>query len=46
VNGSIASSSLLTVNAGGTLGGNGIVGDTVINGGALAPGNSIGLLTV
>jgi autotransporter-associated beta strand protein len=46
VNGSIASSSLLTVNAGGTLGGNGIVGTTVINGGALAPGNSIGLLTV
>jgi autotransporter-associated beta strand protein len=47
VNGSIASSSLLTVNAGGTLGGNGIVGNTTINaGGALAPGNSIGLLTV
>ena len=46
VNGSIASSSLTTVNAGGTLGGNGIVGSTVINGGALAPGNSIGLLTV
>jgi autotransporter-associated beta strand protein len=46
VNGSIASSVLTTVNAGGTLGGNGIVGNTVINGGALAPGNSIGLLTV
>ncbi|WP_210203160.1 autotransporter-associated beta strand repeat-containing protein [Bradyrhizobium sp. AC87j1] len=46
VNGSIASSSRVTVNAGGTLGGNGIVGPTFINGGALAPGNSIGLLTV
>jgi autotransporter-associated beta strand protein len=46
VNGSIASSSLTTVNAGGTLGGNGIVGNTTINGGALAPGNSIGTLTV
>lgn len=46
VNGSIASSSLLTVNAGGTLGGNGIVGTTLISGGTLAPGNSIGTLTV
>jgi autotransporter-associated beta strand protein len=46
VNGSIASSVLTTVNAGGTLGGNGIVGNTTINGGALSPGNSIGLLTV
>ncbi|MCP3470142.1 autotransporter domain-containing protein [Bradyrhizobium sp. CCGUVB1N3] len=46
VNGSIASSSLTTVNAGGTLGGNGFVGATFINGGTLAPGNSIGLLTV
>ncbi|MBO4227924.1 autotransporter domain-containing protein [Bradyrhizobium neotropicale] len=46
VNGSIASSSLTTVNAGGALGGNGIVGNTLINGGTLAPGNSIGLLTV
>jgi autotransporter-associated beta strand protein len=46
VDGSIASSPLTTVNAGGTLGGNGIVGNTTINGGALAPGNSIGLLTV
>ena len=36
----------VTVNAGGTLGGNGIVGNTTINGGVLAPGNSIGLLTV
>jgi autotransporter-associated beta strand protein len=46
VNGSIASSSLTTVNSGGTLGGNGFVGDTLINGGVLAPGNSIGTLTV
>jgi autotransporter-associated beta strand protein len=46
VNGSIASSSLTTVNAGATLGGNGTVGNTTINGGMLAPGNSIGLLTV
>jgi uncharacterized protein with beta-barrel porin domain len=47
VNGSIASSSGVTVNSGGTLGGNGLVGKTTINaGGALAPGNSIGLLRV
>ena len=47
VNGNFSSSILTTVNAGGTLGGNGIVGATQINaGGALAPGNSIGLLTV
>ena len=45
VDGSIASSALI-VNAGGTLGGNGIVGNTTINGGSLAPGHSIGLLTV
>jgi autotransporter-associated beta strand protein len=46
VNGSIASSSLTTVNAGGTLGGTGTVGNTTINGGTLAPGNSIGALAV
>jgi uncharacterized protein with beta-barrel porin domain len=46
VNGDITSASGVTVNAGGTLGGNGTVGNTTINGGALAPGNSIGLLTV
>jgi uncharacterized protein with beta-barrel porin domain len=44
VNGSVVSD--VTVNAGGTLGGNGIVGNTTISGGALSPGNSIGLLTV
>jgi autotransporter-associated beta strand protein len=46
VNGSIASSSLTTVNAGGTLGGNGFVGNTLINGGTLAPGNPHGALMV
>jgi T5SS/PEP-CTERM-associated repeat protein/autotransporter-associated beta strand protein len=45
VNGT-STGSAVTVNAGGTLGGNGTVGNTTINGGALAPGNSIGLLTV
>jgi uncharacterized protein with beta-barrel porin domain len=46
VSGDLSSASSLTVNAGGTLGGNGTVGSTTINGGTLAPGNSIGLLTV
>lgn len=47
VNGSIASSSLTTVAAGGTLGGTGTVGTTTIaSGGTLAPGNSIGTLNV
>ncbi|OKO79105.1 hypothetical protein AC630_18050 [Bradyrhizobium sp. AS23.2] len=46
VNGDITSASGVTVNAGGTLGGNGTVGNTIINGGTLAPGNSIGTLAV
>lgn len=47
VNGDISSSVLTTINTGAVLGGNGIVGNTKINGGGtLAPGNSIGLLTV
>jgi uncharacterized protein with beta-barrel porin domain len=46
VNGDISSAASLTVNAGGILGGNGVVGNTTINGGTLSPGNSIGLLTV
>ncbi|WP_249225737.1 autotransporter domain-containing protein [Tardiphaga alba] len=46
LNGSIATSSLTTVNASGTIAGNGTVGNLTINGGTLAPGNSIGLLTV
>jgi autotransporter-associated beta strand protein len=41
VDGSIASTSGVTVNSGGTLGGTGIVGTTtVLNGGTLAPGNA------
>ena len=37
----------MTVNAGGTLGGNGAVGSTTVgSGGTIAPGNSIGRLTV
>ena len=44
VNGLIAGT--VTVNAGGTLGGIGTVGNTIVNGGVLAPGNSIGTLNV
>src|SRR6202043_2350155 len=39
VNGSIATSSLTTVNTGGTLTGTGIVGNTLVAGGTFAPGN-------
>ena len=40
VNGSIASSSLTSVNNGGALGGTGVVGNTLINGGGIfAPGS-------
>jgi uncharacterized protein with beta-barrel porin domain len=46
VNGNLAAASLLTVNSGGILGGSGTVGVTAINGGTLAPGNSIGTLTI
>jgi hypothetical protein len=47
VNGSIASSSGLTVQSGGTIGGSGTLPSTTINAGAsMAPGNSIGKLTV
>jgi uncharacterized protein with beta-barrel porin domain len=47
VNGSIASSSLTTVNSGAVLLGSGTVGSTVINaGGVLVPGNSPGTMTV
>ena len=46
VNGTLANSAV-TVNNGGTLGGSGSVGNTMIaTGGVLAPGNSIGTLTV
>ncbi|MCV9907835.1 autotransporter-associated beta strand repeat-containing protein [Brucella sp. HL-2] len=46
VNGSIGSSMFTTVYEGAELGGAGIVGQTFINGGTLAPGNSIGTLNV
>ncbi len=47
VNGSIASSSLVSVERGATLGGNGVVSTAQIaDGGMLSPGNSVGLLTV
>ena len=46
MNGSIASSPVF-VDFGGTLGGNGTVGPTtILAGGALSPGNSVGTLTV
>jgi autotransporter-associated beta strand protein len=44
INGSIAGN--VAVGAAGTLGGNGTIGGNVANAGTLAPGNSIGLLTV
>ena len=46
VNGSIHTSSGLTVNAGATLAGTGEIPTTTIAGGTLSPGNSIGTLTV
>jgi autotransporter-associated beta strand protein len=48
INGSTNAGSLVTVQTGGTLGGNGTIGGavTVQNGGTLSPGNSPGLLTV
>ncbi|QEL24776.1 autotransporter domain-containing protein [Bosea sp. F3-2] len=47
VDGSIASSRLVSVQAGGALGGTGSVGSTLVNaGGLLTPGNSIGTLTI
>lgn len=46
VNGSLTGSAV-TVQSGGTLGGNGAVGDTaLLAGGRIAPGNSIGTLTI
>ena len=44
MNGSIVGN--VAVGAAGTLGGNGTIGGSVVNAGTLAPGNSIGLLTV
>jgi uncharacterized protein with beta-barrel porin domain len=37
---------IVTVNGGGTLGGTGTIDDVFVNGGVLAPGNSIGTLNV
>lgn len=45
VNGSIASSAL-TIGSGGSVGGSGTFGSISLNGGTLAPGNSIGTLSV
>jgi hypothetical protein len=45
VNGSLANSSLMTISAGGFLGGTGTVG-SINNSGIIQPGNSIGTLTV
>lgn len=44
--GDISSSALLMVNAGGTVGGTGVLPGTQVNGGTVAPGNSIGTITV
>jgi autotransporter-associated beta strand protein len=44
VNGSVAGN--VAVGSAGTLGGNGTIAGNVVNAGTLAPGNSIGLLTV
>lgn len=46
VNGSIASSSALNVNNGAFVGGTGVLPTTVINGGTLAPGTSVGTIRV
>ncbi len=47
INGSTSASSAVTVNAGGTIGGSGIIGGSLtLAGGDLKPGNSPGLLTV
>jgi autotransporter-associated beta strand protein len=46
INGSTSSTSLVTVNSGATLGGNGTIGGATTVNGSLKPGNSTGLLTV
>jgi len=46
VSGDISSASGVTVNSSGVLGGTGTVGNVAVNGGTLAPGQSIGTLTV
>ncbi|MEH2513651.1 outer membrane autotransporter protein [Nitrobacteraceae bacterium AZCC 1564] len=46
VNGSLKSSSVVNVNKGGTLSGNGTFGNVNVNGGTVSPGNSIGTLHI
>lgn len=46
VNGSLASSSVVNVNKGGTLSGNGNFGNVNDNGGTVSPGNSIGTMHI
>ncbi|WP_296706475.1 autotransporter domain-containing protein [Rhodoblastus sp.] len=46
VNGSIESSSVVNVNKGGTLSGNGTFGNVNNNGGTVSPGNSIGTIHI
>ncbi len=46
VNGSIARSSVVNLNKGGTLSGSGNFGNVVNNGGTLSPGNSIGTMHI
>ncbi|WP_156433482.1 autotransporter-associated beta strand repeat-containing protein, partial [Bradyrhizobium retamae] len=46
VNGSLKSSSVVNVNKGGTLSGNGTLGNVKNNGGTVSPGNSIGTLHI
>ena len=45
INNNMANASTI-INSGGTLAGSGTVGDVAVNGGAIAPGNSIGTLNV
>jgi outer membrane autotransporter protein len=46
VNGSLKSSSVVNVNKGGTLSGNGVFGNVNLNGGKVSPGNSIGTIVI
>lgn len=46
VNGSLKSSSIVNVNKGGTLSGNGIFGNVNVNGGKVSPGNSVGTIVI
>ncbi|WP_170850358.1 MULTISPECIES: autotransporter domain-containing protein [unclassified Beijerinckia] len=46
VNGSLESSSIVNVNVGGTLSGNGKFGNVNVNGGKVSPGNSVGTIII